>query len=68
MMRVIVNGVSFYTTESRIKRRSVGDNSNINEAIFQLYSNMFNATGIVSTMTLYDNKMRKHSFHIQINR
>jgi nitric oxide synthase oxygenase domain/subunit len=67
-MRVIVNGVSFYTTEARIKRREVGDNSNINEAIYQLYSNMFNATGIGSTVTLYDSKLRKHTYDIQINK
>ena len=68
MMRVIVNGVSFYTTAARIKRREVGDNTNLNEAIFQLYSNMFNATGIGSTMTIYDSKMNKHQYNIQINK
>ncbi len=34
MIRVIANGISFYTTEARIKRREVGDNTNLNEAIF----------------------------------
>ncbi len=68
MIRVIANGISFYTTEARIKRREVGDNSNLNEAIFQLYSNMFNAKGIGSTVTLYDGKMRKHVFDIQITK
>lgn len=68
MIRVIVNGVSFYTTAARIKRREVGDNSNLNEAIYQLYSNLFNAVGIASTMTIYDSKMRKHQYDIQINK
>jgi nitric oxide synthase oxygenase domain/subunit len=68
MIRVIVNGVSFYTTESRIKRREVGDNSNLNEAIYQLHSNLFNAVGIASTMTVYDSKMQKHKFDIQITK
>lgn len=67
MIRVIVNGISFYTTEARIKRRTVGSDSNLNEAIYQLYSNMFNAVGIASTITLYDNKMKKHSYDIQLN-
>jgi hypothetical protein len=67
MVRVIVNGVSFYTTKSAIKNRRVGDNSNLNEAIAQLYSNMFNAVGIGTTMHIYDSKMKKHTYDIQIN-
>jgi hypothetical protein len=67
MIRVIVNGVSFYTTKSAIKNRRVGDNTNLNEAIAQLYSNMFNAIGIGTTMHIYDSKMRKHTYDIQIN-
>jgi type I restriction-modification system DNA methylase subunit len=68
MFRVIVNGVSFYTTEKRIKDRSVGSDSNLNEAIYQLYSNLFNATGIATTTVVYDSKMKRHSYDIQINR
>jgi len=68
MIRVIVNGVSFYTTKRAIVERRVGDNSNINEAIYQLYSNMFNAVGIGSTISLYDSKMCKHTYDIQINK
>lgn len=68
MLRVIVNGVSFYTTEKRIKDRVVGTDSNLNEAIYQLYSNMFNAVGMASTIRIYDGKMKQHSFDIQINR
>lgn len=68
MIRVIANGISFYTTEARIKRRTVGSDTNLNEAIFQLYSNLFNAVGISSTMTIYDGKMNKHVYNIQINK
>jgi hypothetical protein len=68
MLRVIVNGVSFYTTEKRIKDRVVGTDSNLNEAIYQLYSNMFNAVGMASTIRIYDIKMKHHNFDIQINR
>jgi hypothetical protein len=67
MIRVIANGISFYTTAARIKTRTVGSDTNLNEAIYQLYSNMFNARGIGSTMTIYDNKMQKHSYQIQID-
>jgi hypothetical protein len=68
MLRVIVNGVSFYTTEKRIKDRVVGTDTNLNEAVYQLYSNMFNAVGISTTMRVYDSKMKQHSYDIQINR
>lgn len=68
MMRVIVNGISFYTTEKRIKDRLVGSDSQLNEAVYQLYSNMFNATGIASTTRVYDSNMKQRSFAIQINR
>jgi len=67
-LRVIVNGVSFYTNSSRIKNRTVGDDSNLNEALYQLFSNMFNAIGMATTITLYDSKMKKHSFDIQLSK
>lgn len=68
MMRVIVNGVSFYTTESRIKSRTVGSDTNLNEALALLHSNLFNGLGIGSTISLYDSKMKKHTYDIQIDR
>jgi hypothetical protein len=67
MVRVIVNGVSFYTTRARIKSRTVGSDTNLNEAVAQVYSNLFNAVGIATTMSLYDSKMKKHTYDIQIN-
>lgn len=67
MVRIIVNGISFYTTRARIKNRTVGSDTNLNEAIYQLYSDLFNAIGIGSTISLYDSKMRKHTYDIQIN-
>lgn len=67
MIRVIVNGVSFYTTKSRIKNRTVGDNTNLNEALALLYGDLFNAVGIATTMHVYDSKMNKHTYDIQIN-
>jgi hypothetical protein len=43
--RVIVNGVSFYTTGAAIKR-GVGDSVGVNTVVRQLFENMFNAIGI----------------------
>jgi hypothetical protein len=67
MIRVIVNGVSFYTTKARIKRCEVGSDSALNAAIYQLYSNMFNAKGIGSVVHSYDSRMVKKSYDIQID-
>jgi hypothetical protein len=67
MVRVIVNGVSFYTTKSKIKSRSVGDNTNLNEALALVFADLHNAVGIGTTMHIYDSKMRKHTYDIQIN-
>jgi hypothetical protein len=68
MIRVIVNGVSFYTTKARIKSRTIGSDSNMNLAVAQLYENMFNAVGISSKMHVYDSKMNRVSYDIQINK
>lgn len=68
MIRVIVNGISFYTTKKRIKDRLVGSNSMLNEAIFLMYHTMASNEGVGSTIVLYDSKMKRHSFDIQINR
>ena len=67
MVRVIVNGISFYTTRARIKNRTVGDNTNLNEALALVYADLFNGVGIGTTMHIYDSKMRKHTYDIQIN-
>jgi len=65
--RVIVNGVSFYTTGAAIKR-SVGDNVSVNTVVRQLFENMFNAIGIASTMTVYDHKMDRVKYDVQISK
>jgi hypothetical protein len=65
--RVIVNGVSFYTSGAAIKR-GVGDSINVNIAVRQLFENMFNAVGIGSTIHLYDHKMNKVSYDVQISK
>lgn len=65
--RVIVNGVSFYTTGAAIKR-GVGDSVSVNTVVRQLFENMFNAVGMASTMTVYDHKMNKVSYDVQISK
>ena len=66
--RVIVNGVSFYTSEKAIKECRIGDNSTINSAVNCLYKNLFNASGIAQTFYAYDSKMVRNSYAIQLNR
>lgn len=65
--RVIVNGVSFYTTGAAIKR-GVGDSVSVNAVVRQLFENLFNGIGISSTMTVYDNKMNRVSYDVQISK
>lgn len=65
--RVIVNGVSFYTTGAAIKR-GVGDFASVNTVVRQLYEHMFNAVGISSRMSVYDHKMEKVTYDVQITK
>ena len=65
--RVIVNGVSFYTSAAAIKR-GVGDSISVNTVVRQLFENMFNAIGVGSTMYVYDNKMNRVSYDVQISK
>lgn len=65
--RVIVNGISFYTTATAIKR-GVGDSVSVNTVVRQLFENLHNAIGIASTLSVYDSKMNKESYDVQINK
>ena len=65
--RVIVNGVSFYTTGAAIKR-GVGDSVNVNAVVRQLFENLHNGIGIASTMHVYDHKMNRVSYNVQISK
>jgi len=67
MMRVIVNGVSFYTTESRVKN-GVGDSTTINAAVRVAYELLGKSTGIATRVPVYNHKMQQQSFDIQIDR
>ena len=66
-INVIVNGISFYTTSAAIKR-GVGNNSNVNVAIRQVFADMHNAIGIGTTVRLYDHQMKQHTYDIQLRK
>jgi hypothetical protein len=67
MIRVIVNGVSFYTTAAQIKR-GVGDFSLVNTAVQLCYKNMGKSAGYGQTFRVYDDKMRMTAYDVQITR
>jgi hypothetical protein len=65
-LRVIVNGVSFYTTSTAIKQRRVGDFSLQNDALYYALDLMGKHSGIGTTVRYYDHKMTQHTFDIQL--
>jgi hypothetical protein len=65
--RVKVNGISFYTTKTAIER-GVGDCVSVNTVVRQLFGNMFNAVGIATTMTVYDHKMNRVKYDVEIRK
>jgi len=67
MMRVIVNGVSFYTTESRVKN-GVGSSVSVNAAVRVAYELLGKSTGIGTRVPVYDHQMVKQYFDVQIDR
>jgi hypothetical protein len=68
MMRVIVNGVSFYTTESRVKS-GVGSDTTVNSAIRAVYGLLKKKEqGIASRVAVYNHKMQQQYFDVQIDR
>lgn len=67
-IRAIVNGVSYYTTSTAIKQRRSGDFSMQNTALFFALDCMGKSLGIAKTVVLYDGKMQRHSFDIQLSK
>ena len=67
MIRVIVNGVSFYTTGAQIKR-GVGDFSLVNTAVRLCYEKMGKSQGFGQVFRVYDDKMRMSEYSVQITR
>ena len=66
-IRTIVNGVSYYTTKSAIKKRVSSDNSLQNTALFFALEAMGSNTCIGTTVVLYYAVMKRHSFDIQLS-
>lgn len=67
-VRMIVNGVSFYTTTAAIKR-GVGDFGNINLICQLALDNMRKekSVGFAGRSVIYDNKMKRSEFDYQIS-
>ena len=66
-IRVIVNGVSYYTTRAAIKKQVSGDFDMQNTALYHALYMMGKNVGIATTVGLYDGKMKKHSFDVQLS-
>jgi hypothetical protein len=66
-IRVIINGVHFYTNTSAINKQVVGDNSLQNVALKFALDCMGKNSGIGRDVHLYDHKMNKHTFQIQLS-
>ena len=67
-IRAIINGVSFYTTKTAIKRRRVGDFKMQNDALLYALDLMGKHAGIGTTVRYYDHKMAQHKFDIQLSK
>jgi len=69
MMRVIVNGVSFYTTQQRVKD-GVGDNTTVNEAVRDVFRlmRMYKCDSLATTIAVYDHKNKMRPFDVQIDK
>lgn len=66
-IRAIVNGVSFYTNKTAIKKQTSGDHSMQNAALYHALFIMGKNPGIATTVVMYDGKMARHSFDIQLS-
>ena len=67
-IRAIVNGVHFYTNTTAIRKQTTGDNSLQNTALFFALDCMGKDIGIARTVVLYDGKMKRHSFDVQLSK
>ena len=65
-IRAIVNGVSYYTNHSALRSQTSSCHSMQNTALFHALDKMGKNLGVATTVTLYDNKMKRHSYDIQL--
>ena len=65
-IRAMVNGVSYYTTTTALKKQTSSCHTMQNSALFFALACMGKKLGIARTVHMYDSKMNKHSFDIQL--
>ena len=65
-IRVIVNGVSYYSTTTALKKQTSSCHTMQNAALFYALDRMGKNLGVGTTVVLYDNKMHRHSFDVQL--
>lgn len=65
-IRVIVNGVSYYTTTTALKKQTSSCHTMQNSALFFALDCMGRDLGIARSVVLYDGKMNRHKFDIQL--
>jgi hypothetical protein len=65
-IRAIVNGVSYYTTTTALKNQTSSCHTMQNTALRFALDCMGSNLGIARNVHLYDHKMHKHSFDIQL--
>jgi hypothetical protein len=65
-IRAIVNGVSYYTTTTALKKQTSSCHTMQNTALYFALDKMGKNLGVATTVTLYDNKMKRHSYDVQL--
>jgi len=65
-IRAIVNGVSYYTTTTALKKQSSSCHSMQNTALFYALDKMGKNLGVATNVAVYDSKMKRHAFDIQL--
>ena len=66
-IRVIVNGVSYYTTRAAIKKQTSSDHSLQNTALYHALYIMKKDLGIATTVVLYDGALKRYPYDIQLS-
>jgi len=65
-IRVIVNGVSYFSTTTALKKQTSSCHSMQNAALAFALDVMGKNLGLGKTVILYDGKMKRHEFDIQL--
>jgi hypothetical protein len=65
-IRAIVNGVSYYTSTTALKKQTSSCHTMQNAALYQALAIMGKNLGVATTVVLYDGKMHRYSFDVQL--